>query len=362
MYRGLVDLVSQFDSALKAHIKSNSLFKGILTTVQNDILLAIQQVCKQSMEKEVQAAEFLATMTDETTDISDKSQVVITFRYMKNGMPVERFWGFFNPVDLLSETLFNLLNDEVKPLIGQNPEKLISQTYDGAAVLRGVNRGVQAKMREVHNNAYFVHCYAHQLNLIIQKAVSQNTAVSLAGIPSFFSRSSLRMSVLENITSNKHTPRPFNTRWNFKSRTVNAVYELQEELIECFSQLAISRSTEIVSAAVGLKRMMKDPQFLFWLKFFSSVMPHVDIVYRQIQARNIDAVRMNQCVSSFEASVQKIRDACNAMDVGECNSGSSARRSAAFTERRREAKEVCDVNYSVPMSRAFSVYWPLGIK
>ena len=141
-------------------------------------------------------------------------------------------------------------------------------------MLSGVNRGVQAKMREVYNNAYFVHCYAHQLNLIIQKAVSQNTAVrtffsSLAGIPSFFSRSSLRMSVLENIASNKHTPRPFNTRWNFKSRTVNAVYELQEELIECFSQLAISRSTEIVSAAVGLKRMMKDPQFLFWLKFFS---------------------------------------------------------------------------------------------
>ena len=121
MYRGLVDLVSQFDSALKAHIKSNSLFKGILTTVQNDILLAILQICKRSIEKEVQAAEFIAVMTDETTDISDKSQVVITFRYMKNGMPVERFWGFFNPVDLLSETLFNLLNDEVKPLIGQKP-------------------------------------------------------------------------------------------------------------------------------------------------------------------------------------------------------------------------------------------------
>ena len=88
--------------------------------------------------------------------------------------------------------------------------------------------------------------------------------------------------------------------------------------------------------------MMKDPQFLFWLKFFSLVMPLVDIFYSQIQARNIDAVRMNQCVSSFEACVQKIRDACDTMDVGECNSGSSARRSAVFAERR-EAKEVCDV-------------------
>ena len=44
-------------------------------------------------------------------------------------------------------------------------------------------------------------------------------------------------------------PRPSNTRWNFETRTVNAViavYELQEELIECFSQLATTRSTETV--------------------------------------------------------------------------------------------------------------------
>ena len=196
-------------------------------------------------------------VTDETTDISDKSQV-ITFRYVKNGMPVERFWGFFNPVDLLSETLFNLLNDELNPLIGQNLKKLISQTYDGAAVLSGVNGGIQPRMKEAYDDAYFVHCYAHQLNLIIQKAVSQNTAVRiffsfLAGILSFFSRS-LRMSVFENVTSNKHIPRPSNTRWNFKSRTVNAIYELQEELIEYFSQLATSRLTETVSAAIGLKK------------------------------------------------------------------------------------------------------------
>ena len=81
------------------------------------------------------------------TDISDKSQVVITFRYVKDGMLVERFWGFFNPVDLLSEILFNLLNDGMNPSIGQNPEKLISQTYNGAVVLSGVDRGLEARMR-----------------------------------------------------------------------------------------------------------------------------------------------------------------------------------------------------------------------
>ena len=122
-----------------------------------------------------------------------------------------------------------MLANELQPLIGNNPEKLVAQTYDGAAVLSGVNRGVQARMKEVYNNAHFIHCYAHQLNLIVQKAASQNSSVriffaNLAGIPSFFSRSSLRISALERITnSRRRVPRPSSTRWNFKSRTVSTV-------------------------------------------------------------------------------------------------------------------------------------------
>ena len=191
VFRGLVDLVSQFDSALKSHLESNSLFNGISKTVQNEILNSMFEVCREEIQNEIKSSEFLAVMTDETSDISEKSQVVITFRYVKKGKPVERFWGFFNPVDMTAETLASLVEAELTPLIGQKPEKLVAQTYDGAAVLSGVNRGVQARLKEIYNNAYFVHCYAHQLNLIVQKAASQNQRVrvffaSLSEIPTFF--------------------------------------------------------------------------------------------------------------------------------------------------------------------------------
>ena len=348
VFRGLVDLVSQFDSALKSHLESNSLFKGISKTVQNDILSAILLVCKQEIESEIKNAEFISIMTDETTDISEKSQVVITFRYFKNVKPVERFWGFFSPEDLTSETLAKLLQDELRPLIGHEPTKLICQTYDGAAVLSGVNSGVQARMRMVYSNAYFVHCYAHQLNLIVQKAASQNPNVriffaSLAGIPSFFSRSPFRMSALEQVTNNRRIPRPSSTRWNFKTRTVSVVYDLRKELVECFSELSKSNFSDTVSAAAGLKRMMRDPDFLFWLKFFSCVMPHVEILYGQIQARNIDTVQIANCVKSFTTNIQKIRDACDTMDIDQSDSEIGTRRSDNFIAKRREAKEVCDV-------------------
>ena len=72
VFRGLVDLVCEFDSALKWHMESNFLFKGISKTTQNDILSAILQVCKEEITKEIKSAKFLALMTDETTDIAEK--------------------------------------------------------------------------------------------------------------------------------------------------------------------------------------------------------------------------------------------------------------------------------------------------
>ena len=51
VFRGLVDLVCEFDSALKWHMESNVLFKGISKTTRTDILSAILQVCKEEITK-----------------------------------------------------------------------------------------------------------------------------------------------------------------------------------------------------------------------------------------------------------------------------------------------------------------------
>jgi hypothetical protein len=43
-------------------------------------------------------------------------------------------------------------------------------------VLKG---GVQTIIKETYKNAHFIHCYAHQLNLIMEKAASQNPEVCI---------------------------------------------------------------------------------------------------------------------------------------------------------------------------------------
>jgi len=42
--------------------------------------------------------------------------------------------------------------------------------YDGAAVMssEGQNNGLNAKVKDLHPCAFFVHCYSHVLNLTLQ--------------------------------------------------------------------------------------------------------------------------------------------------------------------------------------------------
>ncbi|KAJ8881756.1 hypothetical protein PR048_018242 [Dryococelus australis] len=64
-------------------------------------------------------------------------------------------------------------------LTDETPEKLVVQSYDDASVMSGKNTGVQARVKEIDKNAHFVHCYAHQLNLIIERCATQNKRESL---------------------------------------------------------------------------------------------------------------------------------------------------------------------------------------
>lgn len=342
VFRGLVDFACGLDSSLDAHLKNATVFKGTSKSIQNELLESMLEICKNKIKEEVKNAEYLAVMCDETTDIYDKTQMVIVLRYELQGKPVERFWGFFNPINQTAEALSSVLFKELQILIGDCPHKLIAQTYDGAAALSGVNKGVHTRIKEVYSNAHFIHCYTHQLNLIFEKATSQNINVrvffnSLSGIPAFFSKSPQRMAALENVAGHR-IPRPSATRWNFKSRTVNAVNEMKDALIECCSILEASNSRDTGSAAAGIKRIVSDPEFEFWLEFFSKVMPHVDIMFSQFQSRNIDAAKANASLKAFNFAVQKLRDECDAI-----TSPPEQKRRKFNTDRSVAAKEVCDV-------------------
>lgn len=129
---------------------------------------------------------------------------------------------------------------------------------------------------------------------------------NLTVFPALFSCSAQRMFVLESVASLR-IPRSSANRWNFKSRTVNAVYETRDDLIETCCQLESAQSSRAIQEACGLCYLLDD-EFLFWLSFFHKIMPHIDILYSQIQARTINAIRLRNKIDTFIEAINQIRE------------------------------------------------------
>lgn len=87
--------------------------------------------------------------------------------------------GFFTPENVNATGLSNCILTELNKILQNDPDKLIGQTYDGANVMKGERGGVQHKIKEIYHNAHFIHCYAHQLNLIMKHVTFSIKSVRL---------------------------------------------------------------------------------------------------------------------------------------------------------------------------------------
>ncbi|XP_076049468.1 zinc finger MYM-type protein 1-like [Oratosquilla oratoria] len=172
VFRGLINHASQLDPDLRTHLESNPVFKSVSKTIQKEILDCLLQIHHDQIRKEIKEAPFVAVMADDTIDVSEYTQMVIVLRYLLGEEVVERFWGFFTPENQTADGLSKCILDQLNTVLKGNAEKLIAQTFDGASVMKGKKGGVQAKIKSVYNNAHFIHCYAHQLNTIMQNAAS----------------------------------------------------------------------------------------------------------------------------------------------------------------------------------------------
>lgn len=165
----------------------------------------------------------------------------------------EQFWGFFNPESTDADGISKVLLNELAKVIPNDFSKLIGQTFDGASVMRGGNQGVKVKLQEVYRNAHFVHCYAHQLNLILKtSSKSKNVSRFFAQIPAianYFTRLPNKIKVLGDFMKTKIAS-SFNTRWNFSYRAVGTIHKNYDAIFDCLKKIDETvKETSAIDAA-----------------------------------------------------------------------------------------------------------------
>ena len=222
-YRELLEVFSNFDYAFDQQLhgtdNSRSSFKGTSKTVQNDLIDVVDSVLVDQIISEVSKAKYLSIQADETSDISTCEQFSIIIRFVNQvGDVQERFLGFYDVSEKRNaEGLKNAIIEVLKPF-GDLTDKIVSQTYDGAAVMSGKFHSVQSLIRsEAFPHAKFVHCYAHKLNLVIRNCSSKirDVRIYFANIGAFssFTGSSSKRKAFMTKQTGLCFPATVPTRW-----------------------------------------------------------------------------------------------------------------------------------------------------
>uniref|UniRef100_A0A1A7WQQ2 Si:ch211-240b21.2 n=2 Tax=Iconisemion striatum TaxID=60296 RepID=A0A1A7WQQ2_9TELE len=314
IFRGLVDLMASSDSSLREHLESTTMFKCTSRAVKSELLDCMLAVLRERILEEVNAASFLAIQVDKTTDISSHYQLALVLRYIDERNNIqERFFEFIKLPNDGADPVATTLLERLHIILPEGQEnKLIAQAYDGAAVMRGAT-GLQHRIQLVYPHAHYIHCYAHQLNLVMQQATSHIPQIShffsdVAGFGSFFAKSVKTAAVLGEVT--RQVPNTL-TCWNFGSGAINTVHDHKDDLVRCFEIIRDRETFDDTTTreAGSFVRMLEDETFCFFLSLFHKIMPHVDLLYKELQKKNIDSNFIAGVIQKFINSMQTIREA-----------------------------------------------------
>jgi hypothetical protein len=90
----------------------------------------------------------------------------------------------------------------------------------------------------------------------------------------------------------------------------------------------------------------KDADFNFWLHFFNKILPHSDILYSQLQQRQLDSMKLQKYISDFQNAIQKVRSEVDYDYYQNDNDNAAiqpAKRQRYLDNNRQMAREICDV-------------------
>ncbi|KAJ1266587.1 hypothetical protein BS78_08G163800 [Paspalum vaginatum] len=159
------DVRAAFDEFCKKNARMTS------HKIQKDLTRSYAEEITEVIKEEIGDSLF-SVLIDESRDISVTEQMAVIVRFVnKKGEVVERFLGLKHVEDTTLSALKKALT-EILAAHGLPIARLRWQGYDGASNLRGEFNGLQKQIRDENPYAFYVHCFAHQLQLVIVSVAS----------------------------------------------------------------------------------------------------------------------------------------------------------------------------------------------
>nr|XP_016447137.1 PREDICTED: zinc finger MYM-type protein 1-like [Nicotiana tabacum] len=278
--------------------------------------------------------DYFGILVDESKHISHKEQVALVLRYVdKNGEVVERFVGLVHVSDTsassLKEAIYSLLLEH-----SLSPSKIRGQGYDGASNMRGEINGLKTLIMKDSPSAYYIHCFAHQLQLILVAIAKKYLDVEdffchvtymlnvIGG--SFKRRDSLRLLQAEKLeqlleSGEVHTGQGLNQEWGLQGLDDNrwgSHFKTLDNFIVLF--LSIVRVLEVIkyegstsndrNQAKYLLSEIKTFKFIFMLHLMLKVLALSNELSKTLQKRDQDIINVVEFLNITKKRLQDMRE------------------------------------------------------
>jgi hypothetical protein len=297
--------------------------------VQNEIISSCNNIILKKLVDQINNAECFALLADETMDVSTKEQLSICIRYFDDGEKKirEDFLQFVQVNDVSGKGLADTILESISSF-GINPKFMIGQGYDGAAAMSGQFKGVQTRIREIYPLAYYIHCSAHCLNLVISDSCNipeiRNTIGTMQSICNFFGYPK-RLEVLQRCIKDlfpsskaSRLKQMCPTRWVQRHDAVILYEEMQLAVVSALEILSNNSSTgfieeyswissNISSQADQLLCAIKKLQFQVSLYVLTKVLSISVGLSRSLQLENSDLKTALDAASCVENLIEQLR-------------------------------------------------------
>jgi len=175
----MLKLLVEFNPKIASVILENApnYCKYTSLDIQKEILSIFAMKVRKHIREEIGDAKF-SILVDETCDVAKREQMALVFRFVDiNGVLQERFFDLIHVKNTKALTLKEELCT-VLSKYGFDIQNLRGQGYDGASNMKGELNGLQALFLRECPYAYYVHCYAHRLQLALVAAAKDVVPVT----------------------------------------------------------------------------------------------------------------------------------------------------------------------------------------
>lgn len=300
--------------------------------IQRDIIKCCAEETTKLIIEDI-GMDHYAILADESSDMSHKEQLALCVRYVdKFGRVCERFLGVVHVSDTTSMSLkvaiLALLKDN-----GLTPTQIRGQGYDGASNMKGEIKGLKTLIMKESPCAYYVHCFAHQLQLVLIAVAKDNEACQwffdhVSYLFNIIGVSCKRHDMLRDVRAQKllealemgeiesgsglnqemGLSRPGDTRWGSHFRTICNIVDMYPTIVEVLVRIGKDPSQKGEWTRIrGVAQAFESFDFVFNLNLMLVILGYTNDLSQALQRKDQDIVNAMDLIALAKNKLRHMR-------------------------------------------------------